>query len=96
MNKISKRFFFDDFFFTLKQKKGSHLSNLSITISVSIQFTYSIYQNTFLDWNQPFIFNKRQQFSDELDNIELIESNSDDMYPEIKRLPFGSLQDCIE
>jgi hypothetical protein len=61
------------------------LTDSSLLISVSIKFTYLIYQNTFLDWQTADELNRSIQFDQ--DNYTHIQ---------VEKLPFGSVQDCIE
>jgi hypothetical protein len=69
---------------------------MTLLISVSIQFTYLIYENTFLDWTQSSANNAKQQLAAQSAEMELIDAKNEDIYPDVKKLPFGSLQDCIE
>jgi hypothetical protein len=69
-------------------------------ISVSVRFTYSILENTFLDWqNNAIKQNQRTSLPESKSStfdLDLVENNADEIYPDIKSLPFGSVQDCIE
>jgi hypothetical protein len=51
-----------------------------------------IYENTFLDWTQSS--STKQQLAQS--EVELIDAKDEDIYPDVKKLPFGSLQDSIE
>ena len=76
------------------------MANTSLLISVSVRFTYSILENTFLDWqNNSIKQNQRTSLPESKSStfdLEMIENKADDIYPDIKSLPFGSVQDCIE
>lgn len=85
-----------------KSKLGTHLTNSSLLISVSIRFTYLIQESSFLDWQ--LSSGSKQYESLEAANydaksfqeIELIDPANEKIYPDIKNLTIGSLQDCIE
>lgn len=80
-----------------KSKLGSHLANLSLLISVSIQFTYLIFDNTFLNWNQSTItHNTSRRLASSHSEAELVSKDDQDIYPNLDELPFGSVQDCVD
>ena len=81
--------------------QGSHLANSSLLISVSVRFTYLILENTFIDWQQTSPNRLTMGPSHMMDkklslDIELVDNNQDEIYPNIRALPFGAVQDCIE
>jgi Rab3 GTPase-activating protein catalytic subunit len=95
-----------------KSKLGSHIPSSSLLISVSVRFTYSILENktTFLDWqqfselhHQATLLNEQSNKSDDNDNDNVSDNDDDplvtkedDQYPDLKKLPFGAVQDCVE
>ena len=73
------------------------MANSPPLISVSMQFSYSIYENTFLNWTSTGR-QQQQLLSAESGGGELAEmlDPAEEIFPEIKRLPFGALQDSVE
>lgn len=72
--------------------QGNHLTNSSLLISVSVRFTYLIQESTFLDWSSSKTSYENKSFQE----VELIDDKIEDIYPDVKHLPFGTVQDCIE
>jgi hypothetical protein len=81
-----------------KSKLGNHLTtNSSLLISVSIRFTYLIQEGDFLDWQFSSSKNNFSYEAKSFQEIELIDDvKNETIYPDIKHLPLGSLQDCVE
>ena len=77
---------------------------------MSVKFTYLIQDNTFMQCQAAAIATSARQSSSVAssnsaaaavfglaDDIELIDKKSDEeLYPNLRSLPFGSVQDCIE
>lgn len=73
--------------------------NSSLLITISVRFTYAIQENKFIDslqmssHNQPYLYLNEESKSSSLDfEIE----DEEEFYPNVKTLPFGSYQECIE
>lgn len=82
-----------------KSKLGTHLTNSSLLISVSIRFSYLLQESGFLDWQSSSMRNSSSGLTYEpksFQEIELVDARSESIYPDIKNLPIGGLQDCIE
>ena len=70
---------------------------MSLLVTISVRFTYSIQENTFIDWQQ-FSAQHQRQLEVQTNNLLDVEEEQDEneFFPKIKTLPFGSVQDCIE
>ncbi|CAF0883999.1 unnamed protein product [Brachionus calyciflorus] len=76
-----------------KSKLGNHLTNSSFLISVSVRFTYLIQEGTFLDSQQ---MNMKASLDKSFQDLDLVDDRIDEIYPDIKNLSFGSIQDCVD
>lgn len=88
-----------------KSKLGTHLaansSYSSLLVSVSIRFTYLIKRSSFIEWQASGMSSSSLSKSLSYDaksfeEIELVDSKAENIYPDVKNFSLGSLQDCIE
>ena len=80
------------------ENKGAHLSSAQLLITISVRFTYLIQENTFLDWQQASVSRKNLLSLDEDSTGEKndTENDNDEVLLNLRSLPFGSFQDCVE
>lgn len=85
-----------------KSKLGTHLTNSSLLVSVSIRFTYLIQESSYFDSQLSLLPIQHEALSTSnydaksLQEIEIIDPSNEKIYPDIKNLAIGSLQECIE
>ena len=81
--------------------KGAHISENNLLITISVRFSYSILENTFVDWQEFNAQHQKQHIQLNIETNKILDDSQENLganeyYSRLKTLPFGSYQDCID